>query len=287
MSRLHVDSCILARLLDWADTECVPDFRRDHARDGLFVAERYLDNKMTEDKEKLFLLALDVTFWFWMDDRVDENLLRSSIVDWDLLFRSLQGSAPVNATPEGKFLSRLGAELATRAESRIDHDWWLLSAAESLEGFREEEVAARGGPLPSLVEYLENGARSMPMSNILATASSLYSMNVATRRRDSNFAKLERCLCLFTRLENDLHGFEKERRERSPTNAVLLMEQFMPVERAMEFVLKQKHGYGMLLHSLLAAMTPGDQFVRFVRSTVAAHEEWYGQMPDRYSVLNE
>jgi hypothetical protein len=284
MAELTVDGDILKRLLEWAEVESVPHFKRNHARDGLFSAERYLDSHTKEDKDRLFLLSLDVTFWFWMDDRVDEHLRAgSSLVDWDrLLATVMEDTAAGSTTAEGRFLGRLGMKLAECAKSKEDYDWWKVSAAESLKGFRREESAARGQPLPSLVEYLESGAWSMPLANITATASLLYDMNVARRRHDPQFASIERYLCLFARLENDLHSFEKERREKSPTNSVLLMEQVMPLGVARDFVLTQKQGYRSLLDHGLETLPPEDKFVRFVKALLLAHEQWYGQRPERY-----
>jgi hypothetical protein len=285
---LSVDGDVFSRILEWAEAESMPHFKENHARDGLFSAERYLDEKTKADKEKLFFLALDVTFWFWMDDRVDEHLtMEHGVVDWDRVLGYLQGDASADATAEGRFLGYLSAGLARHVESKMDHDWWLASAAASIRGFREEEAIARGRPLPSLVEYLENGAWSMPLANIVATASILYHMNVANRRREPHFARIERNLCLFARLENDLHGFEKERRERSPTNSVLLMEQFMPIDRAKSFILRQKQGYRSLLQQDLSTLALEDPFVEFVTAMLTAHDQWYGQRPERYELSGQ
>jgi hypothetical protein len=158
----------------------------------------------------------------------------------------------------------------------------LASAAESLRGFREEETTARGASLPSLVEYLETGGWSMPMPNVIATASCLYHLDVVNRRRDYRVVDLERYLSAYTRLENDLEGIEKERREQSPSNAVLLMERYMSNEQAKEFVLRQKQGYVMLVNQGLHALGPEDPLGRFMRATMTAHEKWYGHTPDRY-----
>lgn len=284
MGSLPVNEHQLDKLLRWAEAQALPDFKIGHARDGLFVAERYIRGVQdSEDADKLFLMALDVTFWFWMDDRCDEHLSHESAVYWEELLSSLKNDRLwTRPTPEARFLDWLGSQMSARALSKIDYNWWGESLSYSLLGFRKEETIGRGAPLPTLIEYLENGAWSMPMSNIIATASILYDMKVAERRKDPFFVNLERYLCTFTRLENDLHGFEKERKEGSPTNSVLLMEQWMPTHQAKDFVLEQKKGFGTLLQKSLESLDPSDRFVQFARATLSAHEEWYGDLPDRY-----
>lgn len=283
MTSFKVDRDILARILAWSEARGIPALREDHATDGLFCADGYLDTIAKEDRDRLFLMALDVTFWFWIDDRIDQNLTKpESLVKWDLLFESLNGRAAPDATEESTFLHQLGAELLPRAKARVDYDWWISSAIHSLRGFREEELIARGDPPPTLVEYLETGAWSMPMPNVVATGSLLCHLDIADRRRDLTIASMDRYLSAYSRLENDLAGVEKERLEKSPSNAVLLMERYMPNVKAREFVLELKKGYAALVHRCLITLPADDPLGRFIRATMEIHSQWYGAIPDRY-----
>ena len=279
-----VDSQVLERMVGWLGD--LPGFKRSHASDSLFVAEGYLGARANTDKDQLFLLALDVTYWYWIDDRTDESLDKpTSGVDWERLFAAIDHAGAIvhPVTPEADFLSRLSAELAAVAPSPVDHAWWLTSAERTLRAFHQGERISRGRLTPILAEYLETGSWSSTIRNILSTASILYRMDWANRRRDTRLMDLERYLALIARLENDAYGFEKERREGCFANAVLLMERHLPTQAAKKFIDEQREAYEALLGQGLASLAPDDPFAVLANGFLEAHRKWYGHRPERYA----
>jgi hypothetical protein len=276
-----VDVVVLQRVVDWMDG--IPDFKRGHASDSLFVAEGYLGDRKASDKDELFLLTLDVTFWYWIDDRTDESLHEQrSRVDWAALFASIDAGLAQPSTPEAVYLARMAAEIERRSPTRMDFDWWLTSATNTLRAFHAGEQISRTRHAPDFVDYLETGSWSSTVRNILATMSILYRMNWVNRRQNPDLADLERYLGLVARLENDAYGFEKERREGCLANAVLLVESYMTTARAAEFVVAQKAAYESLLGRGLARLSPADPFVQFTSAVLEAHRQWYHRRPPRY-----
>ncbi len=279
--RDKVDEATLGRMLSW--TGELPGFKESHAVDSLFVAQRYMGERATSDREALLWLALDVTFWYWVDDQTDESLhLPVGKVDWRALFSDIEGGLRSSSTPESLYLSRLGQSLLEFGGDQAGYEWWLQSAASTLAAFRAGEHISRTKTMPTFVEYLEVGSWSSTVRNILATASVLYRMDWVARRAGPNMSDLERYLGLVARLENDAYGFEKERKEGCFANAVLLMEQFMPTATARAFVEAQKQAYEALLLKGLQALPAEDSFVRFVNAVLEAHRAWYQMRPARY-----
>lgn len=276
----RVDRETLERMLDW--TKDYPGFEPDHAVDSLFVAERYMGADAYTDKEALFWLAIDVTYWYWVDDRTDQSLHQDvGNVNWISLFQDLQEGVERGSTPEAEYVVRLARALRARSETEADYAWWFKTMLATLAAFRSGEQISRARSMPALVEYLEVGSWSSTVRNILATASILFRMKWASRRADSTLADMERYLGLIARLENDAYGFEKERREGCFANAVLLMEQFTPT--AKDFIDRQRIAYEELLLSRVEMLPPDDSFRRFTGNVLSSHRAWYQMRPERYN----
>lgn len=268
-------------MLEWCDG--LPGFKSSHAMDSLFVAQGYLGELGEIDRDALFWLALDVTYWYWVDDRTDESLLNPrSDVDWETLFVDLGGGFANGRVPESDFVCRLGRGLAMRGACKADMDWWLQSTRSTLAAFRFGEEISRGQRMPSFAEYLEVGSWSSTVRNILAAASVIFEMRWASRRTDPLLMDLERYLGLVARLENDVYGFEKERREGCFANAVLLLERVMSTNAAAAFVDEQRQAYEMLLVRRLKELKLDDPVARFITNVLAAHRAWYSLRPRRY-----
>jgi hypothetical protein len=118
--------------------------------------------------------------------------------------------------------------------------------------------------------------------NLIATVSLLYGLDMARRREaEREVAALERSLSLVARLENDLLGVEKERKEQGVANAVLLMERYAPPAQAREFIEREKRAYERRLEEVLQVLGPRDPLVRLARAMLASHRRYYQARPER------
>lgn len=273
---------IQSRILDWS--RHLPEFTSSHAVLGAHFAPRYLGERLAEDEERLFLLGLTFSFWFWLDDRSDLHL-DAPVVDWQALIAVAQEwpAAAAARTPELYFLGELGRRLEQQAQTPIDHAWWRATMASVLESFAREEQLSRSAQPLSYAEYLVVGAASSTVENLLASASLLGGLGLASRHAEPDVARALRYLCTLTRLENDLHSYEKERQEGCLANAVHIMERFMPVRQALQFIAAEQQAYNELLEGVLEGLEPEDPLVWLVRNARASHTGYYAIARQRNS----
>ena len=280
---IMVNARVLSRLVDWG--KGIRDFKRSHAIDGLFITQRYLDEQAAAHEDKLFSLALVLTFWFWLDDRSDDHLAASA-VDWPslLLVLSSQRDEVPWAVPmsiEAEVLLQVSAQLQKEASTNVDHEWWFTSAKYTIRNLLVEERATQTRAVLALADYLEIGLWTSAVPNLMATVSLLYGLDIARRRVERDVAALERYVSIVARLENDLFGVEKERREGTVANAVLLMERYLTKEPAREFIQAEKQAYERRLQESLSALGIRDPLARLVRAMLASHRSYYAARPLR------
>lgn len=284
--RTH-DDRLQERLLRWGSR--IPDLRPDHLRDGLYVALGTCGDDSSEDA--VFLVAADISFWYWIDDLSDLSLTKSqSAVHWDSMLQCLSLSeAQVMSTdvpPEVAVLGDLRALVRNTALSDDEGRYWCSTAASTLRGMRFEEEVSRGTRrVGSFVECLEHGTNSISVQNILAT------VLIAQRRRHSEFwyderpSRLTRLLASLQRVVNDLFSAEKERKEGTSgrlSNSVLYLEQSRSSEFAYEFVKECRIGYRDLVQQEIAALGPNHPVGMACQRMLECIDAYYQDRPARY-----
>jgi hypothetical protein len=133
-------------------------------------------------------------------------------------------------------------------------------------------------------EYLDNGEHSIATTHFVAATALVYGWDLADHLLDERFRRCLRHLSLLTRLQNDLASAERERHDRTPANAVLLLEPILGPEAAQELVRRDLDGYRRLLHRDLAEIDPGDPFRGFANVLVHATDQYYSDPRARYRV---
>ncbi|HEY4221829.1 MAG TPA: hypothetical protein VGO62_10805 [Myxococcota bacterium] len=286
----QVDNAVLERMMRWADSipGLAQTFRLDHASYGLYCTGGYLADWAQIDEDGRFLFALNLAYWWWFDDLIDENIkLASSIVAWAELERVL-GAVPLPHVtnvepPEVGFLRALSDAYATRGARHEDHAWWVQATLGTLLGFRDEETATRSRSSVSYAEQLEAGMWSATLLNVTASASALMGLGFGARAHPEP-TTAERLLCLVARLENDEHSLDKELAEGCASNvAVVLSRSFAP-EAIPSFVVAQRAGYQRLLEQSLAVLGAAHPFTLLARGILRTHRVFYAQRPQRYDV---
>ena len=288
-----VDPALLARVLDWASD--IEAFEKHHAVDGVFHAGGFCIPPFDSDPETLFLLALDVAFWFWIDDRSDKCLLNeSSPFDWDDFIGFVEGitsgaRSVEDLSPEKRFVLRLSELLKGSTTSAAGHDFWLMTVCRVSRGMRFEETAHRNGHVPSYLECIEYCMRSTAIPNILATASLVCEIDRAARQAEMTVWDIERCFCIHQRLLNDLKTYRAERHEGHEgkiTNLVLLMERIVGIDKAVRFVTNDLARIENTLMELAERLGREDPFVQLILYAKNNISKWYGLAPARYQNMS-
>lgn len=287
---MKLNQSVLQRLLAWG--EPIPGFKPAHAVDGLTVVQGYLqgvddprggriEGLGMRDEDSLFLVALDLTWTFWQDDCFDGALLSSSEpVD---LAAALRALTEPPSTPAGIGLFHLRKRFAEAARSPDDYQLFLDTAAAVLRAWHVEERWARESTTPSYTAYMENGIDSTTIPHVLAAISLVYGLDMPARLSNPPFQGLIRHLALSSRLQNDLLGIERDRREGSPANAVLITERFMTAQLAHGFVADQRLAHERLLAQHSRELGVDDPFARLALAMLASQEQFYLTPRERYS----
>lgn len=286
---VHLDKGILEEILEWGRP--VLGFKRSHAVDGLTCVQGYVDGlddmrgqfvpgMGAPDRHGFFLFALDLAWSFWLDDCFDAHIASGgALVDVEALIKAGEGEP---TTPEGNGYDLLRKELTKRSPSDAERRLWLDSGAHLFRAWRAEELLSSKELPMSYSEYIENGVGSSVVPQILATVSVIYKLDMPSRVGDRHFDRLVRNLSIISRLQNDYYSAEKERREGCRANAVLLLEAFMPPEKASAFVVEERAGYERMLQEDMDAMGADDAFCRLAKVMIASQERLYCTPRERY-----
>ena len=287
-----LNQSVLERLLAWGAP--VPGFKPAHASDGLAVVQGYLYGVRdtnggwvaglgVPDEDQLYLVALDLTWTFWQDDCFDSTL-RSSSEPVDLA-AALRALTEEPTTAPGVGLYHLRKSFHRAGGSTRDYQLFLDTAAAVLRAWQLEERWARDGATPAYTSYMENGVDSTTVPHVLAAISLVYGLDMPARLTNPAFQGLVRHLALGSRLQNDLLGIERDRREGSTANAVLVSERYMGAEEARRFVSEQRQAHEQLLRHYSEALGADDPFARLAWAMIASQEQFYLTPRERYATL--
>lgn len=280
-----VNSELLERMLDWAKD--IDEFERHHAADGLFLAAAFCVPPFAGDEEGFFLIALDIAFWCWIDDRSDKHLLDQTVrFDWAGLIESIEENTVKQcsgsfSTQEEDFYFRLSELIKDRAADEADYNYWRLTMTQVARGMFFEEQVSRVGRKPSFVECVEYGQLSTGLPNFIAVTGLVHSISRFARQIDVHLTTLERCFCIQQRMLNDLDGTEKEREEGKISNCVLLMEQNLGPEKAAAFVRDEMAGLEQIIRAMCDRLGHHDPFTKLILHAKDSINKWYAAKPLR------
>jgi hypothetical protein len=284
MSTLEAE---LHDLLEWG--RGLEGFTETHARDGLVLARGYIDGIPdggggwiagigAVHERCALVLAMDLAWLLWLDDCFD---LGEAPVDLDLLLAAVDGPA---RSREGRGYQHLRAQIQRASTCPRAIAMWTQTAIDVFRAYHLNAEWARAPRPLSYGEYLDNGERSIATTHFIAATALVYGWDLAARLLDEGFRRCLRHLSLLTRLQNDLASAERERHDRTPANAVLLLEPLLGSTAAHELVRRDLDGYRSLLHRDLTEIDPEDPFRGFVNVLVRATDQYYSDPRARYEV---
>lgn len=144
------------------------------------------------------------------------------------------------------------------------------------------QLAASGEGYGSLVEYLEAGVHSSAIPHAVATLCELEPVPLACGWTSLAFQALLRALALHARLQNDALSVLKERREGCVANAVLVLEQWIPLPLAQQMIVQEMQGQVRLLEAAQARLPDELALHDLVNRMLHAHYAWYTHKTQRY-----
>ncbi|HEX8112968.1 MAG TPA: terpene synthase family protein [Kofleriaceae bacterium] len=276
-------------LLAWGSE--LEGFTETHARDGLVLAHSYIEGIPDGDggwiagigavhERCALLLATDLAWLLWLDDCFD---LGEAPVDLDLLLAAIDGPA---WSREGRGYQHLRTQMQQATTCPRALAVWTQTASDVFRAYHRNAEWARAPRPLSYGEYLDNGEHSIATTHFVATTALIYGWDLAARLRKDTFRRCLRHLSLLTRLQNDLASAERERHDRTPANAVLLLEPMIGPTGARELVRRELDGYRRSLHRDLTEIDRGDPFCGFVNVLVRATDQYYSDPRARYQVTD-
>lgn len=279
---MELDQAIFSEVLEWGRD--LDGFKPEHARHALTVVQGYLDGVAHErgrrtpgigtgDRRRLLLFALDLTWTFWLDEIFDTRSPEDPI-DVDSIVEAMRPGGAAT-TPEARGFELLRSSFSDYRGEGGDYLLWAATAADAIRAWEVERHLATRTPPLSYSEYIENGFNSTAVPHIVTTAALLHGYRAHERLAEQPVRRLLRNLSLSCRLHNDLFSVDKELREGSAANAVLLVRRFTGLEQARAFVADELRGYEEMLRQDVQRLGPADPFARLAVIMPAAHGVLY------------
>lgn len=287
---MDLDQTILDEVLRWGRD--IAGFSASHAIDGLTCVQGYVNGVMSEgrwvpgigvdDRKKLRLYALDISWLLWMDDVFDKRD-GGMLVDLESIIRAIDGPP---TTPEATGLYYLRKSFESLAANEVDYKFWLDTAAATVTAWSTEERLTRKELTMSYSEYLENSVDGFAVPHIVATANLIYGYNMASRRTDVTIRRIIRNISISSRLLNDLVSIEKERREGCLANACILMERLISSEQSRKFIEDELASYMRMLNTDIAVLGEQDPFSILARVLSETHRLFHTTPRERYAACS-
>ena len=277
---MKLNENVLSQLKDFGrDLE---GFKDSYAVDGLVMAQGFVDGVhdsdgqfvggiQVADERPVWLMALDLMWVLWLDDRIDTSTTSGQLVDWEFLLHP-ETKSPISA--EGRSFVKICDQMAEAAFTRTAFDAWKDSAVALFAAYHANWLVSSSQRSWGYAEYLENGEISVTMPHFLA-AVSLACNYAMESRRDALFCRIVKNLSLAARLQNDLASAEKERSVGDRANAVLLIERFTTLTLSREFVRAEQLSYEKMLLRDLALLSAGDPIIQLAKIILAMMDVFY------------
>ncbi|SFJ93450.1 hypothetical protein [Bradyrhizobium sp. Gha] len=229
-----------------------------------------------QDEMLIVAFYRELALLFWLDDCNDLGLIAPEQLV--AVEQSVAQGEPC-ALPgfEGCAVQR--ASLAALAYDRRDY-------ARLLEDTQCYCAALRAGHAQaerrSYAEYLHNGTVSIAYANVLCCLSLLWGLDMATLRARPAFRHVLRLISAIGRLQNDLHGCDKDSSADEADNAVVLLLHRYPGMPVVKFLEDELAGYTRMLHRVMAEERFPAPWQSLIEAMAAICAEYYQTSPSRY-----
>lgn len=280
----------LRQVREWGRT--LPGFMDEHAeeavRGGGYLLRRIgpdLGARMAHTGRDPQDATLAVAFYrelallFWLDDCSDLHLIPPEQL---AAVEESVGSGVLCALPGFEGCGALRASLATLACDRSDYLHLLDDTRRYCAALRAGPAQNAAGDAWSYAEYLRNGIDSIAYANVFCCLSLLWGLDMARLRERPAFREALRLLCVVGRLQNDLHGCDRDRKAGEAGNAALLLQRLHPAMPVIEFLNGELAGHQRLLRQVMAQEPFPAPWGTLFEAMVALRAQYYETSTSRY-----
>ncbi|UFW71273.1 terpene synthase family protein [Bradyrhizobium sp. WU425] len=250
----------LQQVLEWGHS--LTGFADEHAveavRGGQYILQRIHPSlrdasartgRDPQDETLIVAFYRELALLFWLDDCNDVGLIAPEQL---AAVEQALGQGLPCALPGFEGCAVLRASLAALAYDRRDYAQLLDDTRRYCAALRDGPAQAAGAERWSYAEYRHNGVDSIAYANVFCCLSLLWGLDMATLRERPAFRQVLRLISAIGRLQNDLHGRDKDRTAGEADNAAILLLQRYPAMPVMEFLKDELAGHTRMLHRLMA-----------------------------------
>lgn len=280
----------LQQVREWG--RALPGFMDEHAeeavRGGGYLLRRIgpdLGDRMAhtgrDPQDATLALAFyrELALLFWLDDCNDLRLIAPEQL---AAVEASVGSGVPCALPGFEGCGALRASLAALAHDRRDYLHLLDDTRRYCAALRTGPAQSASGDAWSYAEYLRNGIDSIAYANVFCCLSLLWGLDMADLRERPAFREALQLLCVIGRLQNDLHGYDRDRRAGETGNAALLLQRRHPDMPVIEFLDGELAGHLRLLRQVMAQHPFPAPWRTLFEAMVALRAQYYETSNRRY-----
>ncbi|MDA9451144.1 MULTISPECIES: terpene synthase family protein [Bradyrhizobium] len=232
-----------------------------------------------QDETLIVAFYRELALLFWLDDCNDLGL----IVPEQLAAVELAlGQGEPCALPGFEGCAVLRASLAALAYDHRDYAQLLADTRRYCAALRAGHARAAGPERWSYAEYLHNGIDSIAYANVFCCLSLLWGLDMATLRARPAFRQVLRLISVIGRLQNDLHGRDKDTLAGEADNAAILLLQRYPAMPAVEFLNDELAGYTRMLYRVTAEECFPAPWGSLIEAMAAMSTRYYQTSATRY-----
>ncbi|BBD36430.1 hypothetical protein Amn_13100 [Aminobacter sp. Y103A] len=280
----------LQQVLEWGRS--LTGFADEHAveavRGGQYILQRIHPSlrdtcaRTGRDPQAETLIVAfyrELALLFWLDDCNDLGLIAPE--ELAAVEQALGQGVPC-ALPGFEGCAALRASLAALAYDRRDYARLLDDTRCYCAALRAGHAQAVGAERWSYAEYLHNGIDSIAYTNVFCCLSLLWGLDMATLRARPAFRQVLRLISAIGRLQNDLHGRDKDRSAGEDDNAAILLRQRYPAMPVVEFLNDELAGHTRMLHRVMAEERFPAPWGALIEAMAAIRAQYYQTSTSRY-----
>ncbi|AGB73386.1 MULTISPECIES: terpene synthase family protein [Rhizobium] len=232
-----------------------------------------------QDETLIVAFYRELALLFWLDDCNDLGLITPEQLA--AVERALGQDVPC-ALPGFEGCATLRGSLAALAYDCRDYAQLLDDTRYYCAALRAGRAQAQGAERWSYTEYLHNGVDSIAYANVFCCMSLLWGLDMATLRARPAFRQVLRLISAIGRLQNDLHGREKDRSGGEADNAAILLSQRYPAMPVVEFLNDELAGHTRMLHRVMAEECFPAPWGPLIEAMAALRAQYYQTSTSRY-----
>ncbi|NNG72010.1 hypothetical protein HLI18_19210 [Rhizobium laguerreae] len=280
----------LQQVLEWGRS--LTGFADEHAveavRGGQYILQRVHSSlreisastgRDPEDETLIVAFYRELALLFWLDDCNDLGLIAPKQL---AAVEQALGQGVPCALPGFEGCAVLRASQAALAYDHRDYAQLLDDTRCYCAALRTGHAEAAGVERWSYAEYLHNGIDSIAYANIFSCLSLLWGLDMVTLRARPAFRQVLRLISAIGRLQNDLHGRDKDRSAGEPDNAAILLLQQYPTMPVVEFLNDEVAGHTRMLHRVMGEERFPAPWEPLIEAMAAIGAQYYQTSTSRY-----